>query len=89
MTDPLGRAPLRLLAPAGLAVLVLLVPLAALVARSPWAKVPSVLRDPVVQDALWLSLVTATLAMLVCLVLGLPLAWLLARVDFPGRRLLS
>jgi molybdate transport system permease protein len=88
MSDALGRPPARLLLPAGLATLVLLVPLVALVARSPWSRVPAVLGDPVVQDALWLSLVTATVAMVICLVLGLPLAWLLARVEFPGRRLL-
>ena len=37
--------------------------------------------------ALRLSLLTATLATGICLVLGVPLAWLLARVEFPGRRL--
>lgn len=88
MSDTLGRPPARLLLPAGLATLVLLVPLVALVARSPWTAVPDVLGDPVVQDALWLSFMTATLAMGICLLLGLPLAWLLARVDFPGRSLL-
>ena len=35
-----------------------------------------------------LGLVTSTVAMLICLVLGLPLAWVLARVDFRGRGLL-
>jgi molybdate transport system permease protein len=34
-----------------------------------------------------LSLLTATLATAACLVLGVPLAWVLARADFPGRRL--
>lgn len=88
MNDPLGRPPVRLLVPAAVGGLVLLVPLVALVARSPWTHVPRVLRDPVVQDALRLSILTATLAMAICLVLGVPLAWLLARVDFPGRGLL-
>lgn len=88
MTDPLGRPPARLIVPAGLATLVLLVPLLALVARSSWTTVPDVLGDPVVQDALRLSLFTATVATLVCLGLGLPLAWVLARLEFPGRRLL-
>ncbi len=37
--------------------------------------------------ALRLSLLTATLATVACLLLGVPLAWLLARTDFPGRRL--
>jgi molybdate transport system permease protein len=39
-----------------------------------------------VLTALRLSLETATLATLVSVVLGVPLAWLLARVEFPGRR---
>ena len=69
----------------GLAFLVL--PLVALVLRTPWSTLPRRLADPDVFEALRLSLVTATLATAVCLVLGVPLAWLLARVDFPGRRL--
>jgi molybdate transport system permease protein len=36
--------------------------------------------------ALRLSLLTATLATLLCLLFGVPLAWLLARTGFPGRR---
>jgi molybdate transport system permease protein len=39
-----------------------------------------------VLEALRLSLLTASLATLLCLFFGVPLAWLLARVDFPGRR---
>jgi molybdate transport system permease protein len=30
---------------------------------------------------------TATLATIVCVILGVPLAWMLARVEFPGRRI--
>jgi len=41
-----------------------------------------------VLDALWLSLVCATAAMLVSLVFGVPLAWVLARSRMPGLRLL-
>ncbi|GAA3351882.1 hypothetical protein GCM10020358_83240 [Amorphoplanes nipponensis] len=37
--------------------------------------------------ALRLSLLTATLATAACLLLGVPLAWMLARVPFRGRRL--
>ena len=66
----------------------LVVPLLALLVRTPWAALPERLTDPTVQDALWLSLLTSALAMVVCLLLGLPLAWVLARVDFPGRSLL-
>lgn len=85
--DRLGRPPLHLLLPAALAVAFLVVPLLALVARAPLRGLPSRLVQPEVLDALWLSLWTATAAMLLSLALGLPLAWLLARVEFPGRSL--
>ena len=83
----LGRPPLHLLAPAAVAVLFLVVPLVSLVVRTPFATLPRRLTDPVVLDALWLSLWTATAATVLSLLLGLPLAWLLARVDFAGRSL--
>ncbi|WP_432477328.1 ABC transporter permease [Nocardioides sp. GXQ0305] len=85
--DPLGRPPALLLVPAAAATLLLIVPLVAMVAATPWQQLPSQLASESLQDALWLSLLTSTAAMLVCLVLGLPLAWLLARVDFRGRGL--
>jgi molybdate transport system permease protein len=83
-----SRAPAALVVPALLAVSLLLLPLAALVVRTPWSSLPAQLADPEVLDALRLSLVTAGSATLLCLVLGVPLAWLLARTDFPGRPLL-
>ncbi len=86
--DRLGRAPLRLLVPALLATAVLVVPLVTLVAATPWRELPSKLADPMVRDALRLSLVTSLLATSFCLVLGMPLAWLLARVSFRGRAVL-
>jgi molybdate transport system permease protein len=70
---------------AGLAFLVL--PLAGLLIRAPWTTLPQRLTEPGVLAALRLSLLTATLATMVCLLLGVPLAWLLARARFPGRRL--
>jgi molybdate transport system permease protein len=82
-----GRAPLALLVPAVLGLAFLVLPLAGLVLRAPWATLPRRLTAPGVLTALRLSLQTATLATVVCLVVGVPLAWLLARVEFPGRRL--
>ncbi|MEV6846690.1 ABC transporter permease [Actinoplanes sp. NPDC051411] len=81
-----SRVPLALAIPAiaGLAFLVL--PLAGLLVRAPWSTLPSRLADPAIVAALRLSLVTATLATGVSLVLGVPLAWVLARTDLPGRR---
>jgi molybdate transport system permease protein len=79
--------PLALLVPAGLGLAFLVLPLAGLLIRAPWSTLPERLTAPGVLTALRLSLQTATAATLLCLVVGVPLAWLLARVDFPGRRL--
>ncbi|MEU8472758.1 ABC transporter permease [Streptomyces sp. NPDC029006] len=79
--------PLPLLLPGLLALAFLLLPLLALLVRAPWRSLPDQLTSAEVWQALQLSLVTATAATAVCLVLGVPLAWLLARTDFPGRGL--
>ncbi|RKN13600.1 molybdate ABC transporter permease subunit [Micromonospora musae] len=82
-----GRIPLALLLPALLGLLFLVLPLAGLLVRAPWTTLPQRLTEPGVLTALRLSLLTATLATLLCLALGVPLAWLLARIEFPGRRI--
>ncbi|WFE43222.1 ABC transporter permease [Verrucosispora sp. WMMD1129] len=82
-----GRVPVALLLPAALGLLFLVLPLAGLLVRTPWSTLPQRLTEPGVLTALRLSVQAATLATLLCLVLGVPLAWLLARIDFPGRRL--
>ncbi|WP_299531816.1 molybdate ABC transporter permease subunit [uncultured Streptomyces sp.] len=83
-----GRGvPLPLLVPALLGLAFLIVPLAALLVRAPWTNLPELLTSAEVWQALRLSLVCATAATAVSLVIGVPLAWLLARVEFPGRGL--
>ncbi|MDT3727529.1 ABC transporter permease [Streptomyces sp. DSM 41972] len=83
-----GRGvPLALLTPALIGLAFLLVPLLALVVRAPWSDLPEQLTSSAVWDALRLSLVCATTATALSLVVGVPLAWLLARTDFPGRSL--
>ncbi|WP_435826426.1 ABC transporter permease [Nonomuraea dietziae] len=82
-----GRLPWMLLVPAVLGLAFLVLPLAGLLVRAPWPTLLQRLAEPQVLQALRLSLVTASIATAVCLVLGVPLAWLLARVSFPGRRL--
>ncbi|MFI8219242.1 molybdate ABC transporter permease subunit [Streptomyces sp. NPDC085932] len=77
--------PLALLLPALLGVAFLTVPLIALLVRTPWESLPEQLTSAAVWQALKLSLLCATAATAVSLVIGVPLAWLLARVDFPGR----
>ncbi|MEM1332227.1 MAG: ABC transporter permease [Actinomycetota bacterium] len=64
------------------------VPLVGLLVRTPWSSLGERLSDPVVLDAARLSVLTSLLAATLATVLGVPLAWLLARTDFPGRRLL-
>ena len=81
----LGRAPALLLVPALCAVAFLTLPLVALLARTPWTGFLRRLTDPAILDALRLSLVTSLAALAVVFVVGVPLAWVLARVDFPGR----
>lgn len=80
-----GRRPPILLLPASLALVFLLVPLLGLVLRAPWQGLPERLLRPEIGDALRLSLVCATAATALCLIFGIPLAWLLARADIPGR----
>ena len=73
---------------AALGVAFVALPFVGLLQQAPWSSLASQLTTPIVADALRLSLVTATLATVVCLVLGVPLAWVLARLEFPGRSLL-
>jgi len=83
-----ARAPWPLAVPAALAVAFLALPILALVVRAPWRDLPELLTSSQVANALRLSLVSATLATLVCIVLGVPLAWVLARARLPGTSLL-
>ncbi|KIH97854.1 molybdate ABC transporter permease [Streptomonospora alba] len=81
-----GRFPWLLVVPALIGLAFLVLPFAGLLARAPWATLGTRLLLPEVRGALWLSLTTATAATAVAVVLGVPLAWLLARAEFPGRR---
>lgn len=73
---------------AALAALFLVTPLVGLVWRTPWSSLGSELATREVRDALALSLFTSTVATAASAVLGVPLAWVLSRSEFPGRRLL-
>jgi molybdate transport system permease protein len=77
-----------------LAVLVALVgfafialPLIGLVQQVSWAKLWDDLRTPEARDALRLSIVCSLWATGLAVLFGVPLAWVLARVSFPGRAL--
>ncbi len=87
MTNPRRRIPAVLLIPAACTVLFLVLPLLGLLIRVPWRDLPERLTSPVVGEALRLSLQTSLLATVFCVVLGVPLAWVLARGNIPGRSL--
>ena len=78
-----GRWPL--LVPALVAVAFLLVPLAAMLLRAPGAASGRSSRTQAVLEALRLSLCASPAPRRSRLVVGVPLAWVLARADFPGR----
>lgn len=76
-----------MLVPAVVAVAFLVFPLVGLLIRAPWTQAPQLLVNSDVLQALQLSVVTATLSTVLCLLVGVPLAWLLARPGWPGRSL--
>ena len=82
------RIPLGLLVPSVAGMGLLILPLVGLAVRAPWPRLVEILTSNTVLSALRLSLVTASVATVICLVLGVPLAWLLARSGLPGRGLL-
>ena len=79
--------PAPLLVPAVVAVAFLVLPLAGLLIRAPWGRLGAALSGTDAVQALVLSLWTATVATGVSVIIGVPLAWVLARTSFPGRRL--
>jgi molybdate transport system permease protein len=76
--------------PGSVLLLFIVVPLLALIWRAATDPLfgPS-LATPLVRQALWVTAVTTTLTLVVSTVMGTPLAYLLARRDFPGKRLVE
>ena len=71
-----------------LAAVLIVLPLVALVVQAPWASLLAHLAQPPALAALRLSVVSSLAALALSTTLGVPLAWLLARHDFPGKTLL-
>jgi len=82
------RVPIVVVVPAAIGAAFFIVPLLGLIVRSPWGDAISALSAPETLEALKLSLIASLSATAVALVLGVPLAWVYARVAFPGRDLL-
>ena len=73
---------------ATLGVAFFILPLLGLLLRAPWRDAARSLTEPDTLQALKLSLVASLSATGIALVLGVPMAWIYARVEFPGRALL-
>src|SRR6266478_65303 len=82
------RVPIAIVVPAAIGAAFFIVPLVGLIVRSPWGDAITALTAPETLEALKLSLIASLTATAVALVLGVPLAWVYARVAFPGRALL-
>lgn len=82
------RVPIVVMALATLGVAFFVLPLLGLVLRAPWRDALKILAEPDTLEALKLSLVASLSATGIALVLGVPMAWIYARVEFPGRALM-
>ena len=74
--------------PAALGVLLVLLPLAAMVGRVQWGSFLGLVTSDSSRAALELSLRTSAVSTVLCVILGVPMALVLARTSFPGQRLL-
>ncbi|TGJ96244.1 molybdate ABC transporter permease subunit, partial [Actinotalea fermentans ATCC 43279 = JCM 9966 = DSM 3133] len=83
--------PRWVLAPAIIGALFVVVPVVAMVARldvsGGLGGIWDLLTSPTATDALWLSVRTSLVATVCCVLLGAPMALVLARTTFPGQRL--
>lgn len=84
----LSRPPVWVLIPGLLGAAVILLPVTGMMTRLNWAELPGLLSSASSLAALRLSLWTALTATLLCLLLGVPLALLLAHARFRGLALL-
>jgi len=74
--------------PAALGATFVILPVIAMVSRIDWSEFGVLITSPSSVAALRLSLLTSTASTALCLLLGVPMALVLARSTFPGQRLL-
>jgi molybdate transport system permease protein len=85
MRPPSVRLPRWVVLVAGLGALFILLPLVAVVARVEWSRFAELITSESSQAALWLSLRTSAVSTLLCVLLGTPMALVLARTAFRGQ----
>lgn len=79
------KAPAAAYIPATIALVFLFLPFLALAWRINWLDLPVMVTAPGSRDALWLSVWTCTVSTLICLIFGVPLAYILARSPTGGK----
>jgi len=82
------RPPVILVIPATIGAALFVLPLLGLLVKAPWEQIGTLLAAPEARDALWLSLVCSLSATILCVLLGVPLAWVQQRTTLPGRSVL-
>jgi len=80
-----SRIPVLVWLLATVAMSLFFVPLLSLVIRAPWSDLGRTLSSSVVRDALKLSLMCSIAATILCVVIGVPCAWVLAYSALPGK----
>ena len=83
-----GRVSPLLAIPAIIGASLFIIPLIGLLSRTPWSDLGRLIATKTVVDALRISLITSVASAALSLVLGVPLAWLLSRGRFRGKRIL-
>lgn len=86
--DDRGGTPLLLVPPAAIGAALLVVPAVALVVRAPWSRLGPIYAEYRFWDALRISIETSLEVTVLSLLVGTPLAWILARARFPGKSVL-
>ncbi len=85
-----GRSQVPLILASSVLMAFLLVPILIMVTRSITAgSFLAQLGQPVVYEAMRISLITTAISLVITVVIGTPVAWLLARYDFPGKEVLD
>ena len=88
MSRSSAARPWFLVIPGVIALAFLVVPLLVLLWQAPWGSFASIVTSPTALEALRLSLFTSLLATALSCLVGIPLAWLLAREVLPATNVL-
>jgi molybdate transport system permease protein len=72
-----------------LAILYIALPVLSLFLKADLSSLPTAFDDPLVRDALWLSLVTTVASTVIVVVIGTPIAYVTARYRYPGKEIID